>query len=55
MWIVDNSMKVLENISKCNEKTIKNIRTYDFSTLYHSIPHQKLKDRISLVIEECFK
>ena len=54
MWIVDNSMKVLENISKINEKTIKNIRTYDFSTLYTSIPHKKLKDRIALVIKECF-
>jgi hypothetical protein len=33
MWIVDNSMKVLEKLRDFNEKNLaQNIRTYDFST-----------------------
>ena len=35
MWIVDNSIKVLEELRKFNDDNLaKNIRTYDFSTLY---------------------
>ena len=54
MWIVDNSVEVLNKISQCNKKSVKNVRTYDFSTLYTSIPHEKLKKRITRVIDQCF-
>ena len=55
MWIVDNSIKVLDNLRKFNEKKIaKNIRTYDFSTLYTSIPHKDLKREIAWVVSQCF-
>ena len=55
MWIVDNSMKVLEELRDFNEKNLaQNIRTYDFSTLYTSIPHKDLKREIAWVISECF-
>ena len=55
MWIVDNSIKVLEKLREFNVKdSAKNIRTYDFSTLYTSIPHKDLKKEIAWVISECF-
>ena len=54
MWIVDNSVKVLEKLSICNQKSVRNVRTFDFSTLYTSIPHKKLKKRIAMVINQCF-
>ena len=54
MWIVDNSVEVLKKIAECNKKTVRNIRTYDFSTLYTSIPHKKLQKRIAKMINQCF-
>jgi len=54
MWIVDNSVEVLKKISDCNKKAVRNVRTYDFSTLYTSIPHVKLKERMAMVINQCF-
>ena len=43
MWRVDNSVEVLDKLSICNQKSVRNVRTFDFSTLYTSIPHEKLK------------
>ncbi len=55
MWIVDNSVEVLKHISDCNKKnSSRNIRTYDFSTLYTSIPHKSLKEQMAWVINQCF-
>ena len=55
MRIVDNSMEVIQKIVDFKKKGhAKNIRTYDFSTLYTSIPHSKLKKEIAWVISECF-
>ena len=33
---------------------ITSIQTFDFSTLYTSIPHQKLKDRIHMLVNQTF-
>ena len=33
---------------------MRNIRTYDFSTLYTCIPHELLKERMAWVINQCF-
>ena len=55
MWIVDNSVEVIQKIVDFKKKgPAKNIRTYDFSTLYTSIPHNKLKKEIAWVISDCF-
>jgi len=55
MWIVDNSVEVIDKINKINErKNVKNIRTYDFSTLYTSISHKKLKQQMKWVISQAF-
>ena len=53
-WIVDNSLSVHKLLKQCDIKA-KNLATYDFSTLYTSIPHDKLKIQISWVIEKAFK
>ncbi len=53
MWIVDNSMDVMQKIVDLKEPA-KNVRTYDFSTLYTSLPHRKLKDKLAWVIDQCF-
>ena len=53
MWIVDNSMDVMQKITNLKEPA-RNIRTYDFSTLYTSLPHRKLKEKLSWVISQCF-
>ena len=54
MWIVDNSVEVLKKVYECNRKEVRNIRTYDFSTLYTCIPHKMLKDKMAWVIKACF-
>ena len=53
-WIIDNSCSVLDLVKKCNLNSVNNIRTYDFSTLYTSIPHSKLKGAIAWVINKAF-
>ncbi len=49
MWIVENSMEVHKVM-----KRARNMVTYDFSTLYTSIPHKKLKQEMSWVINKAF-
>ena len=56
MWIADNSGAVLETISHINRHSkAKTIATYDFSTLYTSIPHKALKSALQGCIERAFK
>jgi len=55
MWIIHNSNSVHTKIARSNsEKRSRHLRTYDFSTLYTSIPHKKLKFRIAKVIRDAF-
>lgn len=55
MWIIDNSKNVLETIEYYNDNdNIKNINSYDFSTLYTKIPHKDLKEKIIWVVEKAF-
>ena len=55
-WIVGNSSKVHQMIKKSNEqKNVENIATYDFSTLYTNIPHDKLKTRMADVISKAYE
>ena len=56
MWIIHNSKSVHKKIAALNrKKQCRNIRTYDFSTLYTSIPHKKLKSQLSWVIKTAFQ
>ena len=55
MWIIHNSNSVHQKVSRSNSKRrSRHLRTYDFSTLYTSIPHSKLKSRIATVIRDAF-
>ncbi len=51
MWIIQNSHELHDMLSKKG----RNLATYDFSTLYTSIPHDKLKDKLKEVITRAFK
>ena len=39
---------------KIKRKNVENIATYDFSTLYTNIPHDKLKKRMETVIQSAY-
>jgi hypothetical protein len=47
MWILKNSKELLESLKSP-------IKTYDFTTLYTTIPHDKLKPRLFGIIDSCF-
>ena len=56
MWILHKSNSVHDMAADFNRKrNARNVRTYDFSTLYTSIPHKQLKNQLSWVIKEAFK
>ena len=50
MWILKNSKELLEHLQSPNFNHITNIESFDFSTLYTTIPHQKLKSRLATII-----
>ena len=55
-WIVTNSQHVLDMVHHTNMYSCaKHLDTYDFSTLYTSIPHDSLKHNIRKLIVEAFK
>ena len=54
MWILKNSKDLLEYIKSRSLSSCKNIKTYDFSTLYTTIPHSKLKERLKELVQLCF-
>ena len=54
-YTIDSNEKVLDFLCSANtRKGSKSINTYDFSTLYTSIPHQQLKDNLSSFVERVF-
>ena len=53
-WIIENSIEVHKLLKRTSKKP-RNIITYDFSTLYTSIPHEKLKEEIKTLIQRAFK
>ena len=55
MWILKNSEELLDNLQSHSLTSIHSIKTYDFSTLYTTIPHTKLKARLSELIKNAFK
>ena len=55
MWIVKNSTSLLSSLDQLDVRTATSVQTYDFSTLYTSIPHNLLKSRIATLIHSSFK
>ena len=54
MWILKNSKELLDHLKSPNFNLITNIKSFDFSTLYTTIPHQKLKSRLATIIQNSF-
>ena len=55
-WVIQNSQPVLSTLDKINSKNnAKTISSFDFSTLYTNIPHSKLLDELSSIINFIFK
>jgi hypothetical protein len=54
MWILKNSKELLENLKSPFFSQIYSIKTYDFTTLYTAIPHDKLKTKLFNFIDSCF-
>jgi len=54
MWILKNSKDLLEYIQYRSLSSCNSIKTFDFSALYTTIPHSKLKDNLRELIQLCF-
>ena len=54
MWILKNSKELLENLISPNFNHITSTKSFDFSTLYTTIPHDKLKSRLADIIRNSF-
>ena len=54
MWILKNSKELLEHLKSPNFNNIASIKSFDFSTLYTTIPHDKLKSRLASIIRNSF-
>ena len=54
MWILKNSKELLESLRSKSLSTCNSIKTFDFSTLYTTIPHPQLKEKLKSLIHRCF-
>ena len=54
MWILKNSKELLEHLKSQTFNRISSIKSFDFSTLYTTIPHQKLKSRLASIVRNSF-
>ena len=55
MWILKNSTNLLSSLGHLRVHRATSIQTFDFSTLYTSIPHDLLKSRMNSIINNTFK
>ena len=54
MWILKNSKDLLDNLKSRSFSRVSSIKTFDFSTLYTTLPHDKLKTRLKETIHKAF-
>ena len=54
MWILKNSKELLEHLKSPIFNLVTSIKSFDFSTLYTTIPHQKLKSRLATIFQNFF-
>ena len=54
MWILKNSKELLEHLKSPNFNHITSIKSFDFSTFYSTLPHDKLKSRLATTILNSF-
>ena len=55
MWILKNSTSLLSSLDQLDVGTATSVQTFDFSTLYTSIPHDHLKSRISNLADNALR
>ena len=55
MWILKNATCLLSSLDQLDVCTAASMQTYDFSTLYTSIPHKLLKSPIAAPVHNLFK
>ena len=54
-WVVDNNTDVVSTLDKISAKgKARSISTFDFSTLYTKIPHDKLIDVLNKLVDFTF-
>ncbi|KAK3087812.1 hypothetical protein FSP39_010974 [Pinctada imbricata] len=54
LWILKNSKEILEHLKSTHFRRVHSIKAFDFSTLYTTIPHSKLKERLAKIISNAF-
>ena len=54
MWILKNSKDLLDYLKSQSLSQIYQIKTFDFLTLYTTIPHDKLKERLKDLLHNAF-
>ena len=55
-WIINNSQQILDKLHRINHfSKAKHFDTFDFSTLYTSIPHISLKLALTTLIQETYR
>ena len=54
LWILKNSKEFLENLKTQSLHSVNSIKSFNFSTLYTTIPHDKLKSKLKEIINQCF-
>ena len=54
MWNLKNSKDLLDNLKSRSFSPVSSIKTFDFSTLYTTLPHDKLKTRLKETIHKAF-
>ena len=55
LWILKNSTNLLSSLGHLGVHRATSIQTFDFSTLYTSIPHDLLKSHMNSIINNAFK
>ena len=55
MWILKNSTSLLSSLDQLDVCTAMSVQTFDFVTVYTSIPHDLLKSRISNLVHNAFR
>ena len=53
-WFIKNSGEILDKL-KARDLNATSLSTYDFSTLYTTLPHNLIKDKLIDLIERTFQ
>jgi hypothetical protein len=54
MWILKNSKDMLEYIQSRSLSSYNSIKTFNFSTIYTTISHSTLMDKLRELVQLCF-